>query len=185
MRFLPLLEIYMINARISYIFAKCKCTNLAKISFRRMHNISLLHFVLIFGICFPASRHFCHHHQLNLIFCMRFFKFNFFSNHPAITNCVWLNFLKRNVCRWSILYGKLGFNTNYIPKLFGGKTDFWKHFFARMCVYDCELVFRPKKPNFLDYRHERKIDRMNFSQWVIDFIEKINNTHSKKKLKEN
>ena len=39
-----------------------------------------------------------------------------------------------------------------------------------------------KKPNFLDYRHERKIDRMNFSQWVIDFIEKINNTHSKKKI---
>ena len=39
-----------------------------------------------------------------------------------------------------------------------------------------------KKPNFLDYRHERKIDHMNFSQWVIDFIEKMNNnnTHPKK-----
>ena len=40
-----------------------------------------------------------------------------------------------------------------------------------------------KKPNFLDYRHERKIDHMNFSQRVIDFIEKMNNnnnTHPKK-----
>ena len=40
-----------------------------------------------------------------------------------------------------------------------------------------------KKLNFLDYRHERKIDHMNFSQWVIDFIEKMNNnnnTHPKK-----
>ena len=158
----------MINARISYIFAKCKCTNLAKISFRRMHNISLLHFVLIFGICFPASRHFCHHHQLNLIFCMRFFKFNFFSNHPAITNCVWLNFLKRNVCRWSILYGKLGFNTNYIPKLFGGKTDFWKHFFARMCV--CETVSCSDQKNQISLITDMNVKLtawISHSEWLI------------------
>ena len=40
----------------------------------------------------------------------------------------------------------------------------FENIFSPECVYDCELVFRPKKPNFLDYRHERKIDRMNFSQ---------------------